>query len=357
MKRRKGKKKWLIIFIISLVSVLGFFYFYYFKPYYEVYNKGNLRLGFTEKERFFYIKTASRFEEVYKDFIAQDLLKDSVSFRVTAARMNYTKKLKAGKYLLKMGMTNRELIKMLKEGRQVPVNISLHKIRFKEELAGLFGNYLEPDSTDFINLLNDDTYLASLGFNTENILSMFISETYSFRWDVSAKGALKRMKTEHAKIWNQSRIAKANALNFSIPEVMSLASIVQEETKQKAEASKIAGVYINRLKKDMLLQADPTLKYIRIKETGNKNIQRIYNKYKDSESAYNTYKVKGLPPGPVIIPELWAVDAVLNAERHDYLFFVAKDDFSGYSNFSKTYSEHAVHSQRYQEGLNERNIK
>lgn len=353
----KGKKNRLIILISCLVVGLGIFCFYYFKPYFDAYRKGNLKLGYTEKERFFYIRTGSRFQDVYKDFIAQNLLKDTVSFRIAAEGMKYTKKVKAGKYLLKMGMTNHELIEMLKEGRQVPVNISLHKIRFKEELAGLFGRFLEPDSADFINLLNDDTYLAFLGFNSENIMSMFISETYSFRWDVTAKGALKRMKTEHDKTWNRARLEKAAAINFSVPEIMSLAAIVHEETKRKDEASVIAGVYLNRLKKDMLLQADPTLKYIRIKETGEKNIRRIYNKFKESESEYNTYKYKGLPPGPIIVPELWAVDAVLNAGQHNFLYFVAKEDFSGYSYFSKTYSEHVKYSQRYQKGLDKRNIK
>ena len=350
----KAKKKRNIIalvlfLVIAGVAVLGI-------PIYRNIYAPNVKIDTDSHKKFFYIRTGSSFNDVIGNFGSQHLLIDTSNFRWLAGRMKYTSNVKPGKYQLRDGMSNLILIKMLRLGQQTPVDISTNRLRFKDEIASVAGRNLEADSAKIMALLNDKNFADSLGFNEEDVMGLFIADKYRFQWNTSAKDFLKRMKTEWDKVWTSERKDEAAKMGYTPQQIMALASIVQEETAHTDEAPTIAGVYLNRLRIGMPLQADPTAKYIKLKENRKAQIQRIYFKDLASESPYNTYKFKGLPPGPVMVPELWAIDAVLNAEKHDYLYFVAKGDGSGYSHFSKTGAEHEEYSKKYHKALNDQNI-
>jgi len=347
------KKRNIAIIILSLIVIGAAIWAI---PVYRVIYAPNVKIDNDTHRKFFYIRTGSTFNDVIENFGRQHLLKDTSGFRWLAGRMKYTELVKPGKYQLKDGMSNIILIKMLRLGQQTPVDINTNRARFKEDIASVAGKNLEADSSAIIKLLNNKNYIDSLGFNQENIMSLFMANTYRFQWNTSADGFLKRLKAEWDKVWVGERKDEAAKMGYSPAQIITLASIVQEETRHKDEAPIIAGVYLNRLRIGMPLQSDPTVKYAKLKENRSVVIQRIYFKDLESTSPYNTYKVKGLPPGPVIVPELWAIDAVLNADKNDYLYFVAKGDGSGYSHFSKTGAEHEEYSKKYHKALNDQNI-
>jgi len=249
-------------------------------------------------------------------------------------------------------MNNNELINMLRSGNQAPVNIVLHNIRTKPELASVVQEKLEADSLAVIRLLNNSSYLEDYGLDTETVRAIFIPNTYEFYWNTSAKQFFERMYQEYQKFWTEKKIEKAKKIDLSRLEVITLASIVEEETIKNDERPTIAGVYMNRLRKGMPLQADPTVRYALQDFT----IKRILKKHLVIDSPYNTYKNKGLPPGPINMPSIPSINAVLHYEKHDYLFFCAKDDFSGYHAFAKTHAEHVRNARKYQKALNKRKI-
>src|SRR5690606_1228231 len=238
-------------------------------------------------------------------------------------------------------------------GLQEPVKLRFQNIRLKKDFAGFLSTKLEPDSTSFINLLNNDSFSQTYGYNQENFFTMFIPNTYEFFWNTSAEDFLDRMHKEYTTFWNDERISKAKALNLTPIEVSNLAAIVKGEALHVDEMPKIAGLYINRLQKGMLLQADPTV----IFATQDFSIRRVLNKHLRTDSPYNTYVYRGLPPGPIMMPSIAAIDAVLNYESHSYIYMCAKDDFSGYHLFANTMAEHLVNARKFQKALDARNIK
>jgi UPF0755 protein len=302
---------------------------------------------------YIYIPTGSDFEDVVSILETKKFLKNEKSFRWTAHQMKYDAGVKPGRYLIKPGMSNKELISMLRAGKQIPVQVIFNTIRTKEQLATRIGEQIEAKPEAILRLLNDHDYVANLGFTSENVLAMFIPDTYEFYWNTSADRFLQRMKKEYDKFWTPARIKQAKNAGFTPVQVSVIASIVQLESNKEDEKPLIAGVYINRFKKDWKLEADPTLVYA----LGNFTITRVLNVYKDIDSPYNTYKYKGLPPGPICLPSVSSIRSVLNYRNHNYMYFCARADFSGYHSFASTYSQHLNNARRFQKALDRRGIR
>lgn len=299
-----------------------------------------------------YIRGNSNYEQVLEDLKSRDILENVNTFNWLANKRNYPSQIKPGAYKLEEGWSNKKILDILISGIQTPVRVTFNNIRFRENLAGKLARCFESDSITFLSWLNNDSLAKAMGFTHESFPSLFIPNTYEFYWTTSPRKFIERMKKEYDIFWNDARKAKAKNLELSIGEVITLASIVQEESVKEDEKPKIAGVYINRLRKNWNLQADPTVKFA----LGDFSIKRILDKYTEIDSPYNTYKYKGLPPGPINFPEIQSIDAVLNAELSDYMYFCAKDDFSGYHNFSKTLTEHLNYARKYQAALNRNKI-
>ncbi|MFM1930708.1 MAG: hypothetical protein RL226_11, partial [Bacteroidota bacterium] len=243
-----------------------------------------------------------------------------------------------------------ELVNKLRSGDQDPVRVVIQSVRTPEELAGMVGRQLEADSTMLIRAFQDQKLADSLGFNEHTFRTMFIPNTYEFWWNTDAQQFVRRMAEEYRKVWNDDRKEKAAQLGLSASEVVTLASIVHAETAKRDEAPKVAGLYLNRIRIGMALQADPTL----IWAAGDFSIKRVLNVHKTIDSPYNTYMYPGLPPGPIRYPELNYIDAVLNADTHAYLYMCAKADFSGYHHFSSSYEQHLQYAREYQRAISNR---
>jgi len=297
------------------------------------------------------IEDNMNFNDVRNKLIQDTILNDVLSFSVLSKAMKYNQNIKSGAYKIKSNMSNYSLIKMLRSGNQTPINISFNHARKIEDLAKIITkdlNITNNEFMEFINNKNNDLY----GFNTKNIMAMFLANTYEVYWNISIESLFNKMHSEYTKFWSKERINKSNELKMSNIDISILASIVASETLKIDEASIIAGVYINRLKKNMYLQADPTLVYA----ANDFSIKRVLNKHKKIASPYNTYINKGLPPGPIKLTTKEYIDAVLNYEKHKYIYFCAKDDFSGYHVFATKLSEHNKNAKKFQRALNKRKI-
>lgn len=349
--KKKRTKKLIIFFSIIILIILGsgisglYIYNKIYKP--NVFLNNNL------KEVYLFIKTGSNYNTVLKQIEEMNILKDINSFNILAEQKKYHQNVKAGRYRLTNGMSNNELINMLRSGQQSPIRLTFNNIRLKEQLISRISNQIEADSLSLSETFSNSEVYEKWGFNSANVMTMFLPNTYEFYWNTSAIEFFERMNKEFLKFWNKERLNKAKQLNLSPIEVTILASIVYQETKKVDEMSKVAGVYINRLNKNMLLQADPTVVFA----IGDFSINRVLTRYLEIDSPYNTYKYGGLPPGPICLPDIVAIDKTLNYEQHDYLFFCAKDDFSGYHAFAKTHAQHIQNAARYQATLNKNNIK
>lgn len=321
---------------------------------YRVLNKiygSNVRLK--EKETtHIYIPTGSAKKDVIQMLDTSNIIQSMNNFKWLAEKKNYYSHIHPGRYLIEDGMSNNALINLLRSGRQNPVDLIFNNIRKKEELAGIVSDQIEADSSIIISLLNDKEYLQQYGFNPQTAPAMFIPNTYELYWNTSAREFMERMHSEYERFWDEAKRNKAEKIGLSPVEVTTLASIVEEETTKAEEMPRIAGVYMNRLEKGMPLQADPTIKFA----IGDFSVNRILDKYLESDSPYNTYKYAGLPPGPISFPPIAAIEAVLNYEDNDYLYFCAKPDFSGYHNFSKSHNQHIRNAKKYQEALNQKRI-
>ncbi len=300
----------------------------------------------------FHIPTGSDVEDVKTLLYSQGLLRDSSTFSWMSDKKNYPTHVYPGRYWLINEMNNRKLIDLLRSGANVPLNLTFNNIRIREQLAGRIANVLETDSLSMINLLSDSAFLAGYGFNEQTITSMFIPNTYEFFWNTSAEEFFTRMYREYNSFWTPSRINKAEEVGLSKIETSVLASIVEWETIKNDEKPIVAGLYINRLKKGMKLQADPTVIFAHM----NFSMRRVLTKHLKIDSPYNTYKYKGLPPGPIKIPAISSIDAVLNFQEHNYIFMCAKEDFSGYHNFASNLIQHGRNARKYRKALNERKI-
>ena len=305
-----------------------------------------------EEARYLLIPTGSDFAQVMDSITVNGLLRDVDAFRWTAERKNYPAKVRPGRYHIEPGISANALVDRLRSGEQEPVRLTLNSIRWKHELAGKVSEKLECDGAELLALLEDDAVAKRYGFTRETFIAMFIPDTYELWWNTGPEAFLDRMAVEYKHYWTLERQAKARALGLSQSEVSTLASIVQAETGKAADAPLIAGVYLNRLRIGMPLQADPTLKFA----LGADSITRVLNKDKLVDSPYNTYTNKGLPPGPINLPEARFLNAVLSPARHDFLYFCARADLSGHSDFARTYEQHLVNARRYQRALNERGI-
>jgi UPF0755 protein len=348
----KGKRSlgFRILVIAGIVLVIAGAYSIY--KAYSILYKTNIKLD-GKKFEYFYIRTGADFAEVNEKLSSENILIDPATFEWLSDFKDYKMHIKPGKYMIANGMNNNELINILKSGRQEPVKLVFNNVRTKYQLAGKIGKQLEADSTSIINLLNDSSYLKKYNFTIDNAITAFIPNTYEMYWNISASQLFEKMNDEFKNFWTDNRKEKANKIKLSPVEVEILASIVQEETNKFDEMPKVAGLYINRLNKGMKLEADPTVKFA----IGDFSIKRILNRHLEIESPYNTYKHKGLPPGPISLPDPRVIDKVLDFEKHNYIYMCAKEDFSGYHNFAKTSAEHAANAKRYQNALNKLKIK
>lgn len=343
-----GFKRWQIITLIlatlAICSLIVGWHYYtkIFSP----------NVTTQSQETYLYIKTGATFDDVLKELESKKLLKNIDAFVWVADLKKYSNKVKPGKYLLTSGMNNNELVNLLRSGEQTPVRITFNNIRYTTELAGIISKEIEADSAEIVALLSDADYLKTLDLTPESALLLCVPNTYEFFWNTDAKKFVQRMQKEFDAFWNPSRLELLKSTGLTRIQAGVLASIVQSETNKTDEMPRVAGVYINRIHKNMLLQADPTL----IFALGDFTIKRVLNVHKEVDSPYNTYKYTGLPPGPICMPNTKTIDQVLNFERHDFVYFCAKEDLSGYHNFSKTVNEHLVNARKYQQELNRRKI-
>ena len=262
-------------------------------------------------------------------------------------------KIRTGRYAIEPGISTFSLFRHLKNGMQSPVNLTIPESRTTERLAGSLAHKLMLDSAETADLLADSSFCAKYGYDTASVMALFIPDTYEVYWNISIDKLMEKMVKSHDRFWNEERTRKAEAMGMTPNEVATLASIIDEETANNGEKPMIAGMYYNRLKAEMPLQADPTVKFA-LKDFA---LRRIYNKLLSTDSPYNTYKNTGLPPGPIKIASIAGIDAVLNHVNHDYLYMCAKEDFSGTHNFAVTYAEHLRNAAKYTKALNERGIK
>ncbi len=303
-------------------------------------------------ERVFIIPEGATYNQVVDSLQAYDILNNYKAFHWVSKKKSYQETVKPGRYLLRKGMNTNQIVNKLRAGDQDPVNVTFNNARFNEDLAGKVSRYLQTDSLSILQLFSNEELIAKYGFTPETFRAMFIPNTYQFFWTTSANDFAARMKKEYDRFWNETRLKKAEEIGLSPVEVITLASIVQEETAKSDELGKVAGLYINRLQMGMPLQADPTVKYA----VGDFSLRRILHIHLEVDSPYNTYKNAGLPPGPVNFPEVSAIDAVLNYEKHNYLYMAAKEDFSGYHNFARTLAEHNRNASRYRAALDKMQI-
>jgi UPF0755 protein len=350
MAKKKSNKlsligKAFILLGVILIIALGITFWNYYLQYYGQ--------NVTGKQKYLYIRTGSNFKDLMDTIKTNDILKDTTTFKLSAENMDYIQNIKPGRYRLKKGMNNHHLINMLKSGNQEPLTLRFQNIRMKETFAGFIAKQIEADSLSIISILDSAEFISKYGFDKENVYAMFIPNSYSLYWNTSADKFFIRMYDEYQKFWTDERKAKAKEIGLTPVKISILASIVDAEALHDDEMPTIAGLYMNRYKKGIPLQADPTV----IFATKDFTIMRVLNKHLSVNSPYNTYLNKGLPPGPIMMPSINAIDAVLNYKKHNYLYMCAKEDFSGYHNFAVSAQEHAVNARKFQEALNRKNIK
>jgi len=339
-KHRKGNKSLKLVFYLFAVlfiivfAILGRNYYYITKPIIRTADGGNISL---------FIHTDSDFQQVKNEISVLNVLTDNKAFEWLAKRSQYDKNVHPGRYVLTDGMTNQQLINMLRMGYQTPVKVVFHNIRTVEQLAKRVSEQIEADSASIVEAIRKNETIDA---------TYFIPNTYEFYWNIDADDFLERMIVEYNIFWNEQRLQKAKSQKLTQRQVSILASIVDKETTKTSEMPTIAGVYLNRLNKRWPLQADPTLIYA----IGDYNIRRVLDVHKKIDSPYNTYKHAGLPPGPICIPSIASIDAVLNAEKHDFYYFCAKDDMSGYHVFARNINEHNRNAEKYRKALNKSKI-
>jgi UPF0755 protein len=338
-------KKLILLILAGLLAGAGFWL-------YRMIYLGNVELN-GRKAEYFFVHSNWTYDDVVKALEDRNLIKNRRSFEWVAKLKKYDHQVKPGRYRLVESMSNSALVNMLRRGDQEPVRFTLNAVRTKEQLASRVGGKLEADSTALLNMLQDDAYLSRYGMTSADIMSLFIPDTYEFMWTSTAEQFMDRMAKEYKKFWTEERKEKAKAMDMSQSQVMTLASIVQEEQNRFAdERPAIAGVYINRLKEGMRLQSDPTVRYA----IGDFNASRFYSSDTHVESPYNTYLHKGLPPGPICFPEASSVDAVLNYKKSNYLYFCAEYG-TGRHLFAQTFEEHEINAKKYHEALDKAGIK
>ena len=317
---------------------------------YSVFFGESLRL---QKHRVtLYIPTGSSFLQVMDTLDKKVVIKNRDLFIWFAGKKHYPESVKPGRYVLDRNYSYNSLINLLRSGKQSPVKLTFNNVRTLEDIAGRIGKQIEADSSRIISFFSDTSNYHADGFRKENLISVFIPNTYEVYWNTDVKALYSRMLKEYRSFWNEQRLSEAKAKGLTQQEVVILASIIDDESAKSDEKPRIAGVYLNRLRRGMPLQSCPTIKFA----LNDFTITRVLKKYLTIDSPYNTYMHTGFPPGPIGCASIEGIDAVLNAENHDFLFFAAKADFSGYHNFSRTLSEHNRYAAQYQEELDKRRI-
>ncbi len=349
MQQQKTGKRTLIAGVVIAIIALAFWFGW--QPLKAIYFSG---VPEELADPYVCIPTGASFDQVVSILKKGGIIKDEAGFRWLAGEMNYKKdKMRAGRFQIKPGWNNRELIQHLRTGEQAPVKVILNNERLPEEIAGLVARFIEADSASLIVAFRNRTLLSELGFTPETLVTGFIPNTYEMYWNTDATNFLKRMKKEHTAFWDKNnRRAKAQALGLTETEVYILASIVERETNYNPEKATIAGVYLNRLKIGMKLQADPTSVFA----TRDFLTRRVTEYHTTFDSPYNTYMYKGLPPGPISMAAIPTLDAVLTPEKHNYLYFCAKPDDTGTHAFAETFAAHKVNAERFQNWVRTRGI-
>lgn len=330
----------LAVFLLLSVLLISFTYYGY-----QICYTPNILVG--KEDRVLVIPDSANFETVQKILHEGNFVQDLISFSFLSKLMDYDQGIKSGRYTLKANMTNLQAIRYLRLGLQEPVAVTFNNVRLIQDLSEKITRNLEMTPQEFEAALVEFAMNNRYGFTKDNVLCMFIPNTYEVYYNASPKQLIEKMHDEYEKFWDTERQDKAGALKLTPIEVSILASIVQAETVKRDEAPTIAGLYINRLKQGIPLQADPTLVFA----SGDFALKRVLNEHKLIDSPYNTYKYAGLPPGPINLPEISSLDATLNYLASDYIYMCAKEDFSGRHNFSASYAEHMRNAQRYQAAL------
>ena len=341
---KKNKRISPVLLNIGLLAILAVLFTAYVLLAPNSHTSGN-------KSQYLLIPDNSTFETVTQQLSETGALRSVFTFTLTAKVYGY-KNIKPGRYEINPGISNLRLVHKLKTGRQSALKLTFNNIRTKEQLAGRLSKQIMADSASILQHLNDSAFLTKYKLNPNTSVALFIPDTYEVFWDMDADELFERMNREYDRFWNNERKEKAALIPMTQLEVSTLASIVEEETNSKAERPVVAGLYINRLKTDMPLQADPTVKFA----YGDFSLRRITGTHLRTQSPYNTYKNKGLPPGPIRLATASGIDAVLNHEKHNYIFMCAKETLNGEHNFAATYAEHQVNARKYQKALDERKI-
>ncbi|SFD47877.1 UPF0755 protein [Algibacter lectus] len=340
--------------ILIAIAVIGLLVAAFFANF--VY-KAMLRpnTAFNNETAYVYISSNATYSEVRSQL--EPLLDDIESFDDLAEQKKYISNIRAGKFAIKKGMTNNDIINSIRSGN-IAIKVSFNNQSTLEKLAGRVSKEIEADSLSLLKAMTDKTFLAENKFNEATALGMYLPNSYEVFWNTDAEGFRNRMLKEYKRFWNATRTKKAEAIGLEPNEVIALASIVYEESKQASEQPTIAGVYMNRLRIGMPLQADPTLKFAAYQLPKYKNtvIKRVLNVHKDIDSPYNTYQNRGLPPGLIAMPDISAIDAVLNYEKHQYLYFAANAKKFGFHKFAKTLAQHNVNAREYQRFLSAQGI-
>lgn len=339
----ESKKKRLVVWVSAAVLVaFALIYYLFFASF-------SSRSG----ETYIYIRQGDGIDSVYARLSRVSSPGKMVAFKMLAACTGYADKVRSGRYEVSSSIGTLKLFRNMRNGRQAPVDLTIPIVRTKEKLAAKLAEKLEPDSAELARCFADEAFCEEYGCDTATLPCLFIPNTYEIYWDVTPAQLMKRMKKESDAFWNEARTAKAKAAGLSPFEVITLASIVEQETANNGEKPMIAGMYINRLRQNMKLKADPTVKFAAKKF----ELRRVGGELLNTDSPYNTYKYMGLPPGPICIPSLASINAVLDYAHHNYLFMCAKEDFSGTHNFAATGEEHMRNARKYVEALNKRGIR
>lgn len=339
------KKKYLILLISAGLLALAAFAFFY-----ATFLMPNISPRSGEEE-YLYIYENSSHKDLLNQLDEKANIKSRFLFNSASKALRF-KNVRSGRYIVEPGMSNLTLVRNLRNGNQTPVMLTFNNIRTKEQLAGRLAQQLMPDSLEILALMRSEAYLSQFDLDTLNAVSLFLPDTYEMFWNVSGQGIFNRMKREYDRFWTEERKAKAAAIPLTMQEVSVLASVVDGETNYVPEKPIVAGLYINRLRKGIPLQADPTV----IFGVGDFSIRRVLNVHLRHESPYNTYLNRGLPPGPIRIPTTSALDAVLNYDKNDYIYMCAKETFDGQHSFAVSYAEHKRNAARYHKALTERGV-
>jgi len=344
------KKNQLLLGAVIGASVLFICVFFYF---YQIFYTPNFLIGEKQGGAYIYINEGDDFKAVLKQLQDKRIIHSTLPFAFVAQIRGYQKNIKIGRYYIKAGAGNLPVVLMLRSGIQEPVKVTFNNLRTLDDLIEKVGEQLAFGKEAFAKELRSANTLKKYNTDTANIIGMFLPNTYHVYWNTKPDAFIEQMHREYKKFWNKKRQADAQALKLTPQQVIALASIVQAETAKNDEKPRVAGVYLNRLRDKIKLQADPTLVFALRDFT----IKRLYDRHKEVASPYNTYKYTGLPPGPINMPTQQSIEAVLNAEKHKYIYFCAKEDFSGYHNFSISYNEHMRNAKLYQKALDTRGIK